>query len=253
MDAVSARHIGPGNGTPESDWLPWLQGQALPCVTAGDMVGPTERAVVVAPHPDDEVLAVGGLMAQLADLGRRVAVVAVTDGEASHPGSTTWPPTQLAHQRIGETEAALAVLGVEALTVRLGLPDGGIALRSDALIDLLQHLLMPGDVLFTTWRWDGHPDHEATALATRTAASLRGIRVVEVPVWGWHWLPVGDDRMPWANACMVPLTPDAVRRKQAAMQMFSTQLQPDPSVAAAPVLRPSTLLRTQRPFEVMCT
>lgn len=253
MDTLSDRHIGNGDGTPESDWLPWLRGRALPHVTASNMVRPAERAVVVAPHPDDEVLAVGGLMAQLAGLGRRLAVVAVTDGEASHPGSTAWPKVQLAQQRIGETEAALAALGVQAQLVRLGLPDGGIAPRTDTLIDLLQPLLMPGDVVFTTWRWDGHPDHEATARATRTAASLRGGRVVEVPVWGWHWLPAGDARMPWGHACIVPLTPDAVRRKHAAVQLFSTQLESDLSVAAAPVLRASTLLRAQRPFEVMFT
>ncbi len=253
MDSVSERHIGDGDGTPESEWLPWLSHLALPQVSADTLVRPGERAVVVAPHPDDEVLAVGGLMAELAGLGRPVAVVAVTDGKGSHPGSTAWPRSRLAHRRVGETEAALAALGVEALMMRLGLPDGGIAQHSEALIDLLQHLLMPGDVVFTTWRWDGHPDHEATALATLAATSALGARMVEVPVWGWHWAPVGDTRMPWAQACIVPLTPDAVRRKQAAVRAYGSQLEPDVSSAAAPVLRPSTLQRTQRPFEVMFT
>ena len=253
MDSVSDRHIGAGDGTPESQWLPWLQHQALPRVAAQALVRPGERAVVVAPHPDDEVLAVGGLMAELASLGRPVAVVAVTDGEGSHPGSTAWPRARLAHRRAGETEAALAALGVQALMMRLGLPDGGIAQHSDTLVDLLQHLLMPGDVVFTTWRWDGHPDHEATALSTRAAATALGARVVEVPVWGWHWAPAGDARMPWANACLVPLTPDALRRKQAAVRAFGSQLEPDPTSSAAPVLRPSTLQRSQRPFEVMFT
>ena len=38
------------------------------------------RVVLVAPHPDDEVLALGGSLAMLARSGREVLVVAVTDG-----------------------------------------------------------------------------------------------------------------------------------------------------------------------------
>ncbi|KQP23502.1 PIG-L deacetylase family protein [Pseudorhodoferax sp. Leaf267] len=251
MDTLNPRHIAEGDGTPEAEWLDWLCRQALPCMAVEGLVQPAERAVVIAPHPDDEVLAVGGVMAQLAGLGRSLAVVAVTDGEASHPGSPAWPPARLAQQRIRETGAALQALGADPLMMRLGLPDGGVTAHAALLTDLLQHLLMPGDVVFTTWRFDGHPDHEATALATRAAAQAVGARVFEVPVWGWHWAPVGDARMPWSNACMVPLTPDSVRRKNAALQAFATQLEPDASCAAAAVLRPSTVQRAQRPFEVV--
>jgi LmbE family N-acetylglucosaminyl deacetylase len=251
MDALNPRYIADGDGTPEAAWRDWLQHQALTCVPAEHMVRTTERVVVVAPHPDDEILAVGGLMAQLAAMGRRVAVVAVTDGEASHPGSTTWSRARLAQARIRETDTALQTLGIDALVMRLSLPDGDVTANTALLSDLLQNLLMPGDVVFTTWRLDGHPDHEATSLATRAAARAVGARVFEVPVWGWHWAGVGDVRMPWSNACVVPLTADTVRRKSAAVQAFATQLAIDPSCTATPVLRLSTLERAQRPFEVV--
>ena len=51
-----------------------------------------ERVVVVAPHPDDEVLAAGGLMRWMACRGREVLVVGVTDGEASHARSARVTP-----------------------------------------------------------------------------------------------------------------------------------------------------------------
>lgn len=251
MDALNTRHIDAGDGTPESAWRTWLDGQSIPSVAAGTLVGPAQRAVVVAPHPDDEVLAVGGLLTDLSAQGRRVALVAVTDGEASHPGSRIWPPAQLAKQRIHETTEALQALGVSALVTRLGLPDGGLAHRVDRLADMLRRLLQPDDVVFTTWGLDGHPDHEATCQAARAAAASVGARVFEVPVWGWHWAPVGDARMPWAKACKVLLTPDAVDRKSTALQAFATQLQPDPSMAGSSVLRPSTVQRALRPFEVV--
>ena len=43
------------------------------------------RVVVIAPHPDDEVLGAGATTATLALQGARVVVIAVTDGEASNP------------------------------------------------------------------------------------------------------------------------------------------------------------------------
>ena len=44
--------------------------------------------VVIAAHPDDEVLGVGGTMAVLAAGGAQLRLIAVTDGEASHPAPT---------------------------------------------------------------------------------------------------------------------------------------------------------------------
>jgi LmbE family N-acetylglucosaminyl deacetylase len=76
---------------------------------------------VVAAHPDDEVLGVGGTMASLAAAGARLRLIAVTDGEASHPDSD---PAAVALTRTAESEAALCLLGAqEAEVVRLKLPD----------------------------------------------------------------------------------------------------------------------------------
>lgn len=47
----------------------------------------TRRLVIVAPHPDDETLGCGLLIAAAVRAGVRVAVIALTDGQASHPGS----------------------------------------------------------------------------------------------------------------------------------------------------------------------
>ncbi len=52
------------------------------------VASPTELmvpTVVVAPHPDDETLGCGVLIAAKRRLGAEVAVVFLTDGAASHP------------------------------------------------------------------------------------------------------------------------------------------------------------------------
>ncbi len=68
---------------------------------------PFGARAVVAPHPDDEVLGTGGLFARLSQIGRNVLIIAVTNGTASHPKSTEWPPERLDAVRPQETREAL--------------------------------------------------------------------------------------------------------------------------------------------------
>lgn len=250
MDAVARRAIR-GEGTTEAEWQRWPGLAELPAIDLHALVPPGCRAVVVAPHPDDEVLAVGGLLAQLAEHGTPVEVIAVTDGTASHRGSTEWPAERLAQVRPRESLHALRCLGLAIAPARLGLPDGGLKDVRALLAAQLVSLLRPGDVVFTTWRQDGHPDHEATGEACALAAASAGARLVEVPVWGWHWSRPGDVRMPWRNAFRLGLSDEAVRRKRAAVQAFASQLGHDASTGSGPVLRATTVERAARPYEVV--
>src|SRR6266852_506851 len=67
-------------GTSEASWSALLA-QAGPPAWVGREPG---GVVVVAPHPDDETLGVGGMLHDLSARGWRVTVVAVTDGEAAY-------------------------------------------------------------------------------------------------------------------------------------------------------------------------
>ena len=87
--------------------------------TTTDVTLPTSL-LVVAPHPDDEVLMAGGLMAAMRRAGRPVSVVIVTNGDlgCGRDGFV----------RESESIAALALLGVaEDDVVFLGYPDGYLA------------------------------------------------------------------------------------------------------------------------------
>lgn len=81
---------------------------------------------MVAPHPDDETLGAGCLLHEAARLGARCAVICLTDGGASHPGSRLWPPERMARAREAELRAAVAALAPGAAVAALGLPDGGL-------------------------------------------------------------------------------------------------------------------------------
>ncbi len=204
--------------------------------------------VVVAAHPDDEVLGVGGTMAILAAGGVRLRLIAVTDGEGSHPGTE---PAAMARTRIAESAAALDRLGVPDIdVVRLRLPDTGLASRETELAGLLSEHCGGFDVCLAPWEGDAHADHEAAGRAARRAGRRAGQTVLTYPVWMWHWAQPGDQRVPWRQACQVELTADIATRKRSAIQAFASQLT-DRDDGAGPVVPPGVVAHFTRKQEVL--
>ena len=58
----------------------------LPIGTLDDVIGPS-APLILAPHPDDESLGCGGLIAACCAAARPPVVAILTDGSQSHPGS----------------------------------------------------------------------------------------------------------------------------------------------------------------------
>lgn len=135
------------------------------------------RLMVLAPHPDDESLAAGGLIQRAMAYGVPLSVVFVTDGE-----NNPWPQRALerrvwidARQRLAwgarrraEADAALDALGAAGVSVhRLGWPDGGLTWRllddTDAMLAAMRDLLERErpSVLVLPDLVDRHPDHSA--------------------------------------------------------------------------------------------
>ena len=235
-----------GAGTTEDVWLPFLAARGLPALALDPAPA---RVVVLAPHPDDEVLGVGGLIALLAASGSRVEVVAVTDGEASHPGGSIRPDV-LADLRSGETRRAVAALGVTHPVRHLHLPDGGCAALTGPVVAALH--LGPGDWLLAPWSGDGHPDHEAVGRAAELVADRDGARLLAYPVWAWHWADPGTVALPWERALRVGLPAEVQAQKALATASFVSQIEPiGARPQDLPVLPAHVLARFSRPFEVV--
>ena len=159
----------------QSEWASVLGG--LPCMKL-----PGGSVVVVAPHPDDETLATGGLIAALRAQHREVTVVAVTDGENAYANEAG-----LGALRREEQTAALLRLGVpEAKILRLGLPDSDVASREGELTERLVSLLTPETCLIAPWQGDFHPDHEACGRAAEEAARRSDSPLLSYLFWTWH-------------------------------------------------------------------
>jgi LmbE family N-acetylglucosaminyl deacetylase len=140
--------------------------------------------VILAPHPDDDVLGCGRLIVAARRAGMRVVVVALTDGQASHPDSRRWPPATLGRLRRGEMRRGLARLGAGRVPLHfLGWRDGALAEDGSALrLRRLLHQIGAGDVAVTSPR-DDHPDHQAAWALARAATKGGGSRLLAYEVW----------------------------------------------------------------------
>ncbi|WP_428032995.1 PIG-L deacetylase family protein [Ancylobacter sp.] len=159
----------------------------LPVVEPGGFV--RRRLVVVAPHPDDESLGCGGLIAACRAAGVPVSIVVVSDGAGSHPHSVLYAAPRLAELRRAEALEAARRLSVAPQDVHfLDLPDrfvpvdGPDAERASAW---LAALCTSADVVAVSWRHDPHTDHKASfALAQAALREVAGAALWEYPIWG---------------------------------------------------------------------
>ncbi|MFE2378777.1 PIG-L deacetylase family protein [Streptomyces sp. NPDC059398] len=237
-------------GTPEARWAEWDGLLRLPAA-----VPPHGPVLVVAAHPDDEVLGFGGAMAGLAADGGDVHLVSVTDGEGSHPRSSLVSPSQLGAMRETELEQALADLGLPDLRPRrLQVPDTRVHQYEDDVASAIAGALRETGATLCAAPWTGdlHSDHEAAGRAAVTACRAVGVPLWLYPVWMWHWARPGDARVPWQDAARLVLQPSAATRKQRAIQRFTSQIMPlTTGEGDAAILPPEELAHHLRPFEVV--
>ncbi|MEJ5056625.1 MULTISPECIES: PIG-L deacetylase family protein [unclassified Pseudomonas] len=252
IQSPPAQNLIRGPGTTLADWQSSRALAQVPTITHSELVPRGQRLVVIAPHPDDEILGCAGLLAGMQGRETDILMIAVTDGEGSHQGSLTWPASRLRQQRPLESARALEQLGLDVDALkwqRLGLPDSGVAEQERQLIEWLTTVLRPDDRVVTTWQLDGHCDHEATGRATALAASATNACLIEVPVWAWHWAQPQDPRIPWARAHKFLLEPKVLARKRRAIAAHISQTTADGQTPA--VLDEETIERLMQPFELV--
>ncbi|MFJ6752088.1 PIG-L deacetylase family protein [Streptomyces sp. NPDC091266] len=242
-DPIQAR------GTDESEWRDWAGWNALPEFTLPTM----GRAVVVAAHPDDEVLGFGGSIGLLAASGLDLTIVSVTDGERSHPHSRVQTPESLARIRAEETRAALAELGAgEAGIIRLRVPDTEVVAHEEQVTAALADVMAGAVLCAAPWTGDIHADHEAAGRAALAASGAVGVPCLHYPVWMWHWARPDDPRVPWAQAARIALPRTMLARKTSAISRFTSQISPlGPGPGDAAILPPEEISHHLRAAEVV--
>jgi LmbE family N-acetylglucosaminyl deacetylase len=164
--------------------------RALPLGNVSDVIG-AGNCLVLAPHPDDESLGCGGLIARCCIESRPPAVVILTDGSGSHPGSRSHPPAKLAALRQQEAVRAVQLLGLPAeRLIFLGEADTRAPLAGLAFDRIVARLIaclrtFDCSAILAPWRLDPHCDHAAAARIAAETALIARVRHMSYPVWGW--------------------------------------------------------------------
>jgi bacillithiol biosynthesis deacetylase BshB1 len=181
--------------------------------------------LVVAAHPDDAEICVGGTMLKLGSLGRRIGVVDLTRGEMGTRGT--------ADDRAREVAAANAILKL-AVRHNLDLGDG----RVEATLDARERLAAlirehQPDVLIAHHADDLHPDHATCGLLARAAWYLSGLarladpdatQPVKRPKRLYHFM----GHVPFEPTFVVDIGP-VWEQKVALVRCYASQLAPQGS------------------------
>lgn len=201
-----------------------------------------KKALVIAPHPDDETLGCGGTIRHLADSDVTVHVVTV----AAH-----MPPLyskEIHEQTVRESKAAQEVLGV-ASQVFLDNPavllkDVPTAELNGTILDQVERIRP--DILFIPF-YDRHIDHravfDACMVAARPVGVGRSISLVAAyeTISETHWNAPHIEPAFIPNFC-VDIT-DQIDKKIEAMNCFKSQLHEFPGPRSIEALRALALFR----------
>lgn len=147
--------------------------------------------LILAPHPDDEVIGCGGLIAQAQAQGRVAHLVFLSDGARGSSDPACRGAT-LAAAREREAHAAARVLNVPPERLHFfRLPDRSVPSTGgefDAVVDALANMLRLNAIgtILTTTDDDPHPDHKAACRIAQAAAIRSGARLLCFPVWTWR-------------------------------------------------------------------
>lgn len=192
-------------------------------------------ALAVMAHPDDVEFMCGGLISRWARAGTRLYYCLLTDG-TSGSRDPDLTPEALAAQRRAEQRAAGEIFGVSGIDF-LGYPDGrlvptvelrlGIArvirrVRPDAVVTCDPRFFYNG------W-YINHPDHRAAGEATMAAIMPLANTLLAAPELREEGLEPHDVRevylaVPAEPTRFVPLSPDDLERKIAAMRAHASQI-----------------------------
>ena len=200
------------------------------------------RTLVIAPHPDDEILGCGGTMKRLSQAGQEVIVTVVTTGQPP-----AYAESEIARVR-SEAEQAHALLGVRE-TCWLGLPAARLSETPHSELNAALHKVMqkvdPATLLIP-FAGDIHRDHQLTFLSALVAARPHQEKFPR-RILAYETLSETNWNAPYLSPGFLPNVfidiSETLEAKLEAMALFGSQLRAFPHERSAEALRALARLR----------
>lgn len=207
---------------------------------------PTDKVLIIAPHPDDEVLGVGGTIAKFVSEGKEIYVVICTKG---------YPPDfdiELIEIGRKETKEVHKFLGVKE-TIFLDFPAANLDKVphkeiNNKLTEVLEYI--KPNMVFIPFGGDLHIDHQKIFHSSLVA--LRPINSFKIEkIYAYETLSETNWNAPYLITHFVPNVyidiSKYLDRKEEAMKIYNSQLKEFPhersieSIRALAMLRGSTV------------
>lgn len=205
------------------------------------------RVLVVAAHPDDEILGCGAAAARHAKEGARVRFLVLGEGVTSRRGLSKKEQADALKELHAVATKAGAAVGAER-TVLSRFPDN----RFDAvpLLEIVHAIEAEAEtfrpeLVYTHGAWDLNVDHQRTCEAVKAAfrplpgAAVREVRHFEVPsATEWRF----DPARPFRPNLFVDVS-GALEAKIRALKVYGAEMRPFPHPRSLEYVRELAALR----------
>ena len=195
----------------------------------------SQNILVVAAHPDDEVLGCGGTIARHADRGDKVTILLASEGATSRGSKRD--QHKYKHELdclAGSAKLSSDILGASEL-IHLGLPDN--RLDSLDLLDVVKHIedvssTVQPDLVYVHHSGDLNIDHrilnQAVLTAFRPLPSSKNITLLAYEVSSsTEWQPPSSSFSSFWPNWYVDIT-DQWERKLKALNVYQQEMRPWP-------------------------
>lgn len=211
-----------------------------------------QKLLVIAPHPDDEVIGCGGLIAKIKDAGGQVYVLFLTVGDTR---DFTKEGLSTGDQRLKEIETVAKFLKYDDWDLVFGGNDYHLRLDTlgqKALMDVIERdskvaieKVKPTIIAFTSPQ-SYNQDHRIAAFAAHASARpapkgakhfVETVLSYEEPADGWSPMKIQDPNF------FVALSENNIAAKENAISLYKSQDRPAPSVRSKETIRALAKLR----------
>lgn len=194
------------------------------CVISVELIK-AKRVLILAPHPDDEVMGCGGLIQRLCNQGIPPHVIILTGGGQSHSACCHLSESVIKEERRTMASQILQKLGLPIDHLHLLDSPDGASSPYHGEMQKLQNLvaeIQPAAV-FIPHHGEGWPDHLVCRELVERMPSLGAAAIYEYCVWLWYYNVWNLD---WKRACLLQLSKKEQQAKCSAIVEYTESLAP---------------------------